>query len=203
MDKTGFRQEAKARLRALGPDRHEKDGAIRRRLEALLAEADVLVLAAYVAIQEEPVLASLMSTWLHAGRELRLPRYNASLREYEMVAVQDLGADLAPGYYGIPEPRVELDGLRPPYHDGRRMMWLIPGLGFDLSGHRLGRGGGYYDRLLDGATGLKTGVGYDCQIFDAIPCEPHDVGVDYVVTETRMVDCGWHIARRGAKEDML
>ena len=114
-----------------------------------------------------------------------------------MVAVHDLSTDLVAGHYGILEPRGELAGLRPPYDGDRRMMWLIPGLGFDMKGHRLGRGGGYYDRLLSGATGMKTGVGYDCQIFDAIPCEPHDIGVDYVVTETRVVECGWHHAQEG------
>jgi 5-formyltetrahydrofolate cyclo-ligase len=51
--------------------------------------------------------------------------------------------------------------------------------------------------LRSGATGMKTGVGYDCQIFDAIPCESHDIGVDYVVTETRVVECGWHHAQEG------
>ena len=79
---------------------------------------------------------------------------------------------------GPNSPRSELAGLQPPYDGDRRMMWLIPGLGFDMKGHRLGRGGGYYDRLLCGATGMKTGIGYDCQIFDAIPCEPHDIEVD-------------------------
>ena len=74
---------------------------------------------------------------------------------------------------------------------------LVPALAFDRAGYRLGRGGGYYDRLLSGATGMKTGVGYDCQIFDAIPCEPHDIGVDYVVTETLGVECGWHTDQEG------
>ena len=129
----------------------------------------------------------------------RVPRFNQSSREYEMVAVHDLSTDLVMGHYGILEPRSELAGLQPPYDGDRRMMWLIPGLGFDMKGHRLGRGGGYYDRLLCGATGMKTGIGYDCQIFDAIPCEPHDIGVDYVVTETRIVECGWHLCPEGLR----
>ena len=111
--------------------------------------------------------------------------------------VHDLSTDLVAGHYGILEPRGELAGLQPPYDGNRRMMWLIPGLGFDMKGHRLGRGGGYYDRLLSGATGMKTGIGYDCQIFDAIPCEPHDVGVDYVVTETRIVDVAGIMPKEG------
>nr|MCR5380722.1 5-formyltetrahydrofolate cyclo-ligase [Lentisphaeria bacterium] len=168
-----------------------------RRLTELLRKTDASMLAAYAAMKTEPMLESLMSAWLRSGRPLVLPRFNPSSREYEMVAIHDLSTDLVAGHYGILEPRGELAGLRPPYDGDRRMMWLIPGLGFDMKGHRLGRGGGYYDRLLSGATGMKTGVGYDCQIFDAIPCESHDIGVDYVVTETRIVDVAGIMPKEG------
>ena len=197
MDKTSLRKEAKTRLQAMDSDHREKDESICRRLTELLRKTDASMLAAYAAMKTEPMLESLMSAWLRSGRPLVLPRFNPSSREYEMVAIHDLSTDLVAGHYGILEPRGELAGLQPPYDGDRRMMWLIPGLGFDMKGHRLGRGGGYYDRLLSGATGMKTGVGYDCQIFDAIPCEPHDIGVDYVVTETRVVECGWHHAQEG------
>jgi 5-formyltetrahydrofolate cyclo-ligase len=195
MDKTGFRKEAKARLHAMDSDREKRSLLICGRIAGMLKKAETCSLAAYMAMETEPMLASLMSAWLDSGGKLYLPRYDKASRDYEMVAVHDLEADLAPGYYGILEPRMELAGSHPPYDGDRSMIWLIPGLGFDLSGHRLGRGGGYYDRLLNGATGMKIGVGYDCQIFDALPFESHDIGVDYVVTETRIVDCGWHTAR--------
>ena len=197
MDKTSFRKEAKARLQAMDSDRSGKNASICRNVRELLEKADTCMLAAYAAMETEPVLTSVMSAWLQSGKTLYLPRFNQTSCDYEMVAVQDLSTDLVPGHYGIFEPRGELAGLRPPFHGDGRMMWLIPGLGFDLKGHRLGRGRGYYDRLLNGATGMKTGIGYDCQIFDALPYEPHDIGVDYVVTETRIVDCGWQIAPQG------
>ena len=195
MDKASLRKEAKSRLREMDSCRKEQDRLICGRVAELLEKAEACPLAAYMAMKSEPELASLMRAWLAAGKTLYLPRYDKALREYEMASVRDLTADLAPGFYGISEPRMELAGLRPPFDGDKRLIWLIPGLGFDLAGHRLGRGGGYYDRLLDGATGMKIGVGYDCQIFDALPFEPHDIGVDYVVTETRIVDCGWHTAR--------
>ena len=200
MDKTSLRKEAKTRLQAMESDHREKDASICRRVVELMEATEASALAAYAAMKSEPMLESLMSAWLCSGKPLYLPRFNQSSREYEMVAVHDLSADLVMGHYGILEPRSELAGLRPPYDGDRRMMWLIPGLGFDMKGHRLGRGGGYYDRLLCGATGMKTGIGYDCQIFDTIPCEPHDIGVDYVVTETRIVECGWHLCPEGLRK---
>jgi len=60
---------------------------------------------------------------------------------------------------------------------------LVPGLAFDRHGHRLGRGGGFYDRWLE-KTGLPTiGLCFSCQLVDAIPCEPHDIHVHAVLTE--------------------
>ena len=68
---------------------------------------------------------------------------------------------------------------------------LIPGVGFDRAGHRLGRGRGYYDRalrdLLAGA--LRVGLAYDYQIVSHIPIDEHDERVDYIVTEKRLIEC--------------
>lgn len=66
---------------------------------------------------------------------------------------------------------------------------VAPGLGYDCQGHRLGRGGGYYDRFL---TRLRTstttaGLVFDQQIVDSIPTKPHDVAVDIVVTDRRVM----------------
>jgi len=58
-------------------------------------------------------------------------------------------------------------------------------LGFDREGHRLGRGGGYYDRFLAALpeTTPRIGVGFEIQMRDSIPTEPHDIRLDAVVTE--------------------
>ena len=63
---------------------------------------------------------------------------------------------------------------------------LVPALAFDKKGHRLGRGGGYFDRVLKGFHGFKVGVAYSWQwIKDTLPCEEHDVAMDVVVSENR------------------
>jgi 5-formyltetrahydrofolate cyclo-ligase len=62
---------------------------------------------------------------------------------------------------------------------------LVPGVAFDLSGNRLGRGKGFYDQLLAKISGVKCGVGYDFQLLEKIPAEPHDAKVDFVITPAR------------------
>ena len=61
---------------------------------------------------------------------------------------------------------------------------VVPGVAFDRQRNRMGRGRGFYDRLLKGTpNAVKVGVAYDFQVLDAIPTEPHDVKMDRIVTE--------------------
>lgn len=61
---------------------------------------------------------------------------------------------------------------------------IVPAVAYDSAGNRLGRGKGYYDRLLANTSAVKIGVAYDFQIVDNIPAEPHDVPVDVVITDS-------------------
>jgi 5-formyltetrahydrofolate cyclo-ligase len=65
---------------------------------------------------------------------------------------------------------------------------LVPGVAFDLSGRRLGRGKGYYDRLLKQTRGTTCGVAFDEQIVGEIPVEPHDLNVNCILTPTRWIE---------------
>lgn len=65
---------------------------------------------------------------------------------------------------------------------------LVPGLVFDRNGNRLGRGRGFYDQALESFGGIKVGVGYSWQIFEAeIPTESHDVKMNWIITEDSIV----------------
>lgn len=63
---------------------------------------------------------------------------------------------------------------------------IVPGVAYDRSGRRVGRGKGFYDRLLHDSRALKVGIGYDFQLFDEIESETHDVDMDIIITEN---DC--------------
>lgn len=81
------------------------------------------------------------------------------------------------GKFNIPEPTTE------PYV-GDIDLILVPGVGFDKRGNRLGRGGGYYDKFITrlGRKTLLVGVGYDFQLVEEVPANRWDKRLDYVVT---------------------
>ncbi len=65
---------------------------------------------------------------------------------------------------------------------------IVPGVAFDLNGNRVGRGKGYYDRLLARTNAITIGVGYDFQLFESFEVEPHDKVMDYIVTERQILN---------------
>ena len=66
---------------------------------------------------------------------------------------------------------------------------LIPGIAFDKTGHRIGFGGGYFDRLLKKLRCTTIGLAYEFQIIDNVPARHYDVPVDFIVTEKRLILC--------------
>ena len=64
---------------------------------------------------------------------------------------------------------------------------IVPGVAYDRRGNRLGRGKGFYDRLLASTRATKVGVGYEFQMVDEIPAEPHDVKMDMVITQKTII----------------
>lgn len=88
---------------------------------------------------------------------------------------------LVEGAYGILEPAPDADELDPAAVE----LVLVPGRAFDLSGNRLGRGKGYYDRFLSGLKdrAFRLGVAYECQVFACVPADEYDVPVHALATE--------------------
>ena len=120
------------------------------------------------------------------GKYVYYPRVTADKQQVEFVRRHD-NEPLIPGVFDI---------LVPPGEDlltnvSRTDLILIPGVGFDQDGHRLGRGRGYYDRALRGvlAGALRVGLAHECQVVPDTPVNPYDERVDYIVTEKRLIEC--------------
>jgi 5-formyltetrahydrofolate cyclo-ligase len=121
---------------------------------------------------------------LVAGKVVALPRFVAETGAYVACAVQDLAKDLIPGRFGIREPA---DGCAQ-IALNRLDLALVPGVAFDLQGRRLGRGRGFYDRMLETMRGTTCGVAFDEQIVRDVPVEPRDVSVNCILTPTRWIE---------------
>ena len=109
-----------------------------------------------------------------------LPRFNAATSLYDMVMITDFEHDLIVGKYGISEPK---DGLeKASQKELESMLFLVPGVAFDSECQRLGRGKGFYDRLLL-TKKFSVGVFFECQRAGKIPIEEHDIALDLIITE--------------------
>jgi len=118
---------------------------------------------------------------LKEGRLAALPRFDVVEKRYRACRLHDVNADVQVGSFGIREPSARCPGDILNQLD----LILVPGVAFDMRGGRLGRGGGYYDRLLSEVSGVTCAVAFDHQIVEAVPAEPHDIHLDYILTPTR------------------
>jgi 5-formyltetrahydrofolate cyclo-ligase len=142
------------------------------------------VLLAYAPTPREVDIDPLLRERIAAGTRLLLPWVDGE--GLHLGTVGDLDADLSPGWRGVREPRVDARFAVAPEQVEAA---LVPGVGFDRSGHRLGYGSGHFDRLLARlrrATPL-IGVAYACQLVEEVPAEGHDVAVGVIVTEAGLV----------------
>jgi len=113
-----------------------------------------------------------------------LPRFNAATGHYEAAVVRDLEKDFTEGKFGILEPAAACEVA-----DLKRLdLILVPGVAFDWQGHRLGRGKGFYDRLLAAVSGKTCGVGFDQQVVATLPVEPHDVRLNCILTPSHWLE---------------
>lgn len=149
--------------------------SIREGIPSLPRWQDARVVAAYSALPGEPDLRLLPQA---GQRTVLLPRVKGE--ELVFHAVKD-PADLRAGAFGVMEP----DPVKCPVFDPREAdLIFVPGVAFTAEGGRLGRGRGYYDRLLASlpASVLRVGVCFSCQIVDSLPQEAHDQRVDLVLS---------------------
>ncbi|MEO8536875.1 MAG: 5-formyltetrahydrofolate cyclo-ligase [Betaproteobacteria bacterium] len=190
-------RERKRALRDAVIARRDAQDATRRTAASDAIAARIVALPHYRSAGVVMLTLPFRSEWdarlvaaraLAEGRTVAIPRVDAVARMLRPFRIRNLERDIEAGYRGIPEPvgtceTVAVDAIE----------WvLVPGVAFDRRGCRLGYGGGYYDRLLPLLTRVTTRVAgaFDLQMVDDVPAAPHDIAVDVVVTETRVVDAG-------------
>jgi 5-formyltetrahydrofolate cyclo-ligase len=180
--KHALRRKMRRLRRAISPDFAALAGD--RAAAHLLARdeiANIELVGVYAAMRGELPTTPLIDALLERGIALAFPRVIVGQGRLMFHRVSDPAA-LVIGAFGIPEP----DPTAPVVPVENIGAFVVPGLGFDLEGWRLGWGKGHYDQTLaDCATALRIGYCYEAQILAAVPAADHDLAMHWVVTETR------------------
>jgi len=173
-------------LRAINPaERAEKSNMLAAHLARRLGSDPGLVLG-FAPLRREPDWTPAIG----AGWRVALPRVVGERMIFHRVSTF---AELTPGAHGTLEPAAD-EATRVSPADAVAV--LVPGVAFDLAGARLGRGGGFFDRLLAHPqfTARRIAVCFACQLVERVPVEPHDIEVDEIITED-----GWLAVRSSGR----
>lgn len=193
--RTALRQALiEARRRLSAPRRRAANEALVERLDALLGDVTGRSIALYWPIRGEPSLEPLPSLWTVRGARTALPVVDAPRTPLRFVAWRP-GEPTVPGVWNIPRPAADV-ALRPD-------VVIVPCVGFTAGAHRLGYGGGFYDRsfaALDADGGVPPraiGVAWDEALLEVFDPLPTDRPLDAVVTPsaTYLRDAGRPPAR--------
>ena len=180
--KSALRQHILARLEKISEAvRAVESIELCERLKAQIPSARTILFFAPLPDELDvwPVLEQSLALGVHCA----LPFFDTEKKTYGAKLIQTLATDIVTGKFGVREPAAICGEIPLNEFD----LVLVPGMAFDLAGNRLGRGRGFYDRLLAETSGIKCGVGYDFQLLEKIPTEPHDAKVDFILTPARCV----------------
>ena len=168
--------------------RLESDSSIESALWAFPLFAEAPLVLSYVSFSAEVGTRSVIERVLEEGRRVGVPRVDAASRTMAFHEIASLD-ELEPGTRGILEPSADALRLSEPAQLVGSVC-LVPGLVFDGVGHRVGYGGGYYDRFLAFYPGDKIGLARTGMISsNPLPVEKDDVPVDFIATEFGVWSC--------------
>lgn len=186
MKKDELRRNFLARRRDLAAAEHERLSAeICRRIETAPWFVSAAALLMYMPFRQEVDIRPLMETAWQKGKAVYLPKVDRTAQSMSIHRVYAF-KDLEPGAYGILEPVTEASergGM--PELDAV----FVPGVVFDRQGHRIGYGGGYFDRFLAALNKGTSfiGVAFSFQVVASLPYESHDRRLHALVTEKETV----------------
>ena len=147
----------------------------------------------FLSFRSEVDTVPMIKRAMAEGKRVCLPYTCTDSKQMVASHILDFEGDLEPGNYDIMEPRA--DSIRPVPPEEIDVI-VMPGVAFDSSGRRLGYGGGYYDRFLDRCQPdcLRIAPCFCLQVIEEVPCAEHDQRIHMIVTEKRVINCGYREA---------
>lgn len=175
----------KQRLGLTVRDINDRSQAVAQQLSQLPAFDQAHVVGLYAATADEVQTTAIDHVARTAGKTVCYPRVT-SPNLYQMTFARTEGLDdLRPGFAGIREP----DDTGASMDEETLDCVVLPGVAFDRSGRRLGRGAGFYDRWLQHYAGMRIGLGFHFQIVTEVPEGPWDARLHFIVTEEGTISC--------------
>lgn len=154
---------------------------IAKRVLALPEVQNATTVLAFASIRNEVRTRPMIEAMHEAGKRVALPRV---VDDTLVLHLAERDAALVEGAFSVPEPPQDAPRVDPSDVD----LALIPALAVDPKGHRIGYGGGYYDRLLPALRkATACAVAYDFQLIAEVPTQTFDVAVDLIVTDARVI----------------
>lgn len=184
VEKRAIRQRLREQRRALSASTVQAVGrAVHEKLREFPPSAAAASVIAYIAHENEVPTDGLLDEAARRGQRIYLPREGVPIGVVRWRA----GEPLAAGRSGVSAPSGNV-----PTAPESPAVAFVPLVGWDIRGGRLGRGGGFYDRLFATLTSgiTRIGLAYEFQECPELPRDPWDVSLDYVITERRIVQCG-------------
>ena len=185
MSKAELRQKLLKYLLAVPPEEIEEKS--RRACRNLLSTPEfqnASTIMMYLSLSHETDTSeAILSAW-QLGKTVAVPKISWEQRHMIPVAIHSLETGFSTGTLGLRNPT---SGVLIPYEEIELV--VTPGLGFDRTGNRLGRGGSYYDRFFANPElkAQKCGLAFDEQLVEQIPVSDHDIPVDLVVTDKEVL----------------
>jgi 5-formyltetrahydrofolate cyclo-ligase len=189
-DKKQIRQEI-LRLRSSLSDEEvaDKSKEIFRKLLEMEIYLNSKIIMCYMDFRNEVATREFIKTSFLKGKRIILPLIDKDGKDKKNIIpceIKDLDSDLEKGVLGILEPKKECKRLLNPEDID---LIVVPGIAFDILKNRIGYGAGYYDRFLKTTREdcLKVGVAFELQILDKINTQEHDVPLNAIITEKRVI----------------
>lgn len=183
--KRKIRREIKAKRDSLHHnDRKERSRLIEETLFSLDHFKEAKTILFYAATKSEVATEGMIRHGIKVGKRVILPVTRGD--SLILSKIEDYDLELAPGAFGILEPKPEYLRLVEPAEID---LAIIPGIAFDEEGGRIGHGGGHYDRLLARMreeTHLIA-LAYEDQVVKRLPQEDHDIPIEKIITEARLL----------------
>lgn len=180
-----------ARKALSAAEREQAAAAIQAQVLALEELQQPCSIGSYHSVHAELPTHALNQALQRSGHRLALPVLHPIVHHHLLMLHIDEHSEWRHNNYGIPEPKLQCQRIVPLQ---QLQLLLVPLVGFDAQGNRMGMGGGFYDRTLAGWRAGRypnlqpIGLAYDCQLVEKLPTAPWDVPLPRVITPTKVWD---------------